>query len=96
MEVDCVEDIKPLREFVRIYFIKVYYLCGGDRSEISKKLGISVRTVRNYCNMFDLRGCKIEEETIEEPIKNIHSLEETGYRGVTPEERDKWYNKNYF
>jgi hypothetical protein len=96
MEVNCVEDIRPLKEFIRIYFTKVYYLCEGNRSEISRKLGLSIRTVRSYCNTFNLKGYKIDEEIIIEPIKNIHSLDETGYRGVTPEQRDNWYNKDYF
>jgi hypothetical protein len=95
MEVNCVEDVKPLKEFIRLYFTKVYYLCEGNRSEISRKLGLNVRTVRIYCKMFNLKGYKIEE-VIVKPIKNIHSLEETGYRGVTPTQRDNWYNKDYF
>jgi hypothetical protein len=84
------EDIKPMRDVVKDYFIVAFHLCDGNKSEVSRRLKLSVRTVRQYCKDFDLN--------VDLPKKEIYNneKEEVVYKGVTSDQRDKWYNRNCF
>jgi hypothetical protein len=90
-----IEDVRPLKKVIREYFIKAFLACGGCRSETARRLGVNVRTVRAY-----VAGYEFEPEKLEEPVKPeepvIEEFKKTGYRSVTPKQRDEWYNKDRF
>lgn len=129
------KDIELMSVVVKNHFTKAFYACDGNKAEISKVLGIAVRTVRVYCHRYGLNRKTLEREKLlkkqlEEQQKkelakaqnitvnftkeflkenkNIHitglqlradelrNIQETGYRSVTPEERDEWYNRDRF
>lgn len=84
------EDIRPMRDVMKDYFTIVFYLCEGNKSEVSRRLKLSVRTVRQYCKDFDL---KLDSTTKE--IYN-NKKDEVVYKSITSDQRDKWYNRNCF
>lgn len=126
------EKIEPLDTVIKRYFIKAFFLCDGNRDELSEKLGIAVRTVGMWSVKFDLpsyydlkRMKKVDEvdttqkeleltkkelvENFRERVREVQntpfeevrgdrlrSQRDNGYRNVTPEERDDWYNRDRF
>jgi hypothetical protein len=91
------EDFKTLKEMVRTYFIMAFYACGGNRKQISKVLGINERTVREHIKTIGLHLSKpIEIPPPKEEEKKEDEIKDTGYRNVTPRERDDWYNRDRF
>lgn len=92
MEPSNKEDILPLKEATRKYFLRTLDLCSGNRTETAKILKISPRTVRNYCREF---GIPI---LAEKHRPNTVVIEEDFgcIKPVSPKERDDWYNKDRF
>ncbi len=95
-----IEEIRPLKDVLKDYFIKAFYACGGNKSEVARRLEMNVRTVRDKVVEYGLRLEPIiipKEEVQKEPEKNDEwEEEETGYRSITPKERDDWYNRDRF
>ena len=104
----CKEDVEKLSKILEDYVAKAFVACNGNRWEMAKRLDISQRTVGNYCKKMGLKKTKIslgfvyEQAKPFEPVKKIFVEEnfndrvQTGYRSVTPEERDDWYNRDRF
>ena len=95
------EDILPLKDIVGAYFQTVFYLCEENLVEAARLMQISIRTARNYRNRFKVER-KIQPLYNNDAGKytskhlNCKIKEDFGYRDVTPEERDEWYNRDRF
>lgn len=98
-------EVISLDDVIKTYYLRAYVLCNYDKQKTAKYLKISYRTSRNYSKKFDVpkkpKPTKIEA-IVEKPIKNQIVIPEKqididfGYRDVTPQERDDWYNRDRF
>ena len=94
MEPSSKEEILPLKEATKKYFLKTLELCGGNRTETAKILKLNPRTVRTYCKEFGVPSLESKPKT--EAIPKLSEEEFECIRPVTPKERDEWYNKDRF
>jgi hypothetical protein len=93
MEPSHKEDILPLKEVTRMYFLRVLDICGGNRTETARVLKINIRTVRNYCTEF---GVPSPQKQIATPDAPATDEDFNCMIPVTPLERDEWYNRDRF
>lgn len=61
------------------------------RAVAAEILDVNPRTLRNM-----IRDYKIEIKNVFKKRKILNTIEDNGYRSVTPEERDDWYNRDRF
>lgn len=88
------DDIVDMETMKRDYFIKCYIELNGDRKQVASLLGMKPRRVSQYCQNYDLNKISAKKKEEEDDIRIKKS--DYNYYDVTPEERDNWYNKDYF
>ena len=88
--------IKPLDVFVDDYLKRSYRLCNYNKSKLTTLLGISVKTIQSMC-----KRLKLDENKKIKLLKKVIPKEYTSkdffcMQPVTQEQRDSWYNRDYF
>lgn len=89
--------VKPLEHTIKEYITKAYKQCNYCKSELARRLEINVRTVRTYCKKYNLDANKVKKVPKPKKVKlpeyprHFYCMEP-----VTKEQRDDWYNRDYF
>ena len=94
-----VDEIRPMEEIVKEYFSNCFYICRGNRTEVSKHLGIAIRTARIYAKEYGLDYEELKKEKhLKDQKKHTEEelLEDIGHKNVTPKQRDNWYNRDRY
>lgn len=90
-------QIKRLETFIKHYIAKCYRLCDYNKSELAFRVGMSVRTMRIHCqkhNLDDKKIIKVPRKS--RTTKSEYSKDFFCMQPVTKEQRDDWYNRDYF
>jgi hypothetical protein len=91
-------NIRSFDEELREYIVFLHAKCGGRVTLITEILGVHHKTTRAFLNKFGLAIIKKESKPPKpKPLKQLIKEDKFSCMPkLTTEERDNWYNKDFF
>lgn len=92
--------MQTLEEVKAEHIRYVLLMCCGNSTKASAILDITIRTLRNFLDAHeDIKLEVMAHRQLNKKFKHVvenNDEVETGYKEPTHEERDWWYNRNFY
>lgn len=82
-------NFKTVDEIIALHTARALLLCAGNQVQSAKLLGVTIHTIRAWIEKYKIMHPKCNG-------RPTNTISEFSYRDITIDERDDWYNRDWF